>query len=276
VGGAGGSSLELWQFLQEGYFGWRLPFEGFDVRIEGGVFLSPIGYEAMSIRDNRMNWSRSNLFYGLPFYHTGIRVLWAPDPAWRLTASVWNGWNSLLDNNTEKSFSVAADYTGDVVRAHLMYFGGVERETGYEGGRPFRHLLDFWIDGHVGWLTLAAQLNGGLEESRFGLGAWAAGAAYARIQPIEWLAFTARGDVFWDGATVDMAGTSQRIFWPNAEWVSSVTGTLALIPEEHITFMLEYRHDEAAGPSYFRGAVTADAPNAASQDTLTLGITAGF
>ena len=44
--------------------------------IEGGIFLSPVGPEGMAIKD-QWNWSRSNLFFGLPFYHTGLKVSYA-------------------------------------------------------------------------------------------------------------------------------------------------------------------------------------------------------
>jgi hypothetical protein len=66
--------------------------------------------------------------------------------------------------------------------------------------------------------------------------------------------------------------------------VSSQTATIDLRPtDDHLSVRVEYRHDQAAGPTYFRGVVFGDGssatpflPNARSQDTLTVGATAWF
>ena len=64
--------------------------------------------------------------------------------------------------------------------------------------------------------------------------------------------------------------------------MSSGTATLDARPHDNVSVRLEYRHDAADGPTYFRGAVATDArtrafiPNARSQDTLTLGVTTWF
>jgi hypothetical protein len=58
----------------------------------------------MAVRDN-WNWSRSNLFFGLPFYHTGVRATYALTEL-GITAGGYNGWNSVLDNNAEKSVAL--------------------------------------------------------------------------------------------------------------------------------------------------------------------------
>lgn len=70
--GAGRSDADLWQYLQQAYVGYRFRV-GRGLLVSAGLFLSPIGPEGMAVHDN-WNWSRSNLFFGLPFYHTGLRV----------------------------------------------------------------------------------------------------------------------------------------------------------------------------------------------------------
>src|SRR5690606_37040458 len=75
LGGAvGESDARLWRVLQEANAGLRTPI-GRDVvlDVEAGLFMSPIGLESVPI-DHNWNWSRSNLFFGLPFYHTGARA----------------------------------------------------------------------------------------------------------------------------------------------------------------------------------------------------------
>jgi hypothetical protein len=46
------------------------------------------------------NWSRSDLFFALPFYHAGVRVK-RPlgDSGWTAIAMIANGWNNAIDNN---------------------------------------------------------------------------------------------------------------------------------------------------------------------------------
>jgi Putative beta-barrel porin-2, OmpL-like. bbp2 len=137
--GANSTNPELWKYIQQAYGGYR-----FDV-LEGltfaaGVFLSPIGPESMAVKDN-WNLSRSNLFFGLPFYHTGARAILAIDNTWTSTIAVYNGWNSVVDNNTAKSVSAQLVYMRSRLTASMLVFSGVERDASW------RHLLD----AHATW-----------------------------------------------------------------------------------------------------------------------------
>ena len=125
----------------------------------------------------------------------------------------------------------------------------------------------------------------------FGTSAYLAGALAARVLPIEWLALAIRGDFFWENVPTNAMGTASSIFWP-VEWVGSATASVELLPHDHVSFRLEYRHDEAAGTTcdgsatqvcaYFAGAVSGDGRtmpylrNASRQDTITLGATTWF
>jgi hypothetical protein len=284
VSGIGASSAATWRFLQQAYLGWDIPLLS-GIRLEGGVFLSPIGFEGMSIRDD-WTWSRSNLFYGLPFYHTGVRLVTTVEERWTFSLALFNGWNSVLDNNDEKSLAAWIDYASDELSFHALYFGGVERVDG-----NWRHLFDAWLMWRpTEWLSLALHGNAGFEPisgapSNDATSWWAAGAVYARVMPLSWLAIAARADVFADHAPVD--DPALRIFWPTP-MMSSQTVTLQLIPDSHISFYVEYRHDWAAeqaiGGSLIRAFYAGDVgsrelsgpANATSQDTLTLGAAAGF
>jgi hypothetical protein len=286
--GVGESSFALWQFLQEANIGYRLPL-GTGLLVEAGLFISPVGPEGMAVRDDFL-YSRSNLFYGLPFYHVGIRLSYELDE--HLTVLAWgiNGWNQVLDNNDEKSFILQLTWTPvESVTANLIYVSGVERaaypaaaperQLSSSDPLPWRHLLDANVTAALtDWLELVAQLDAGFEPSRLGMAYWAAGALSLRVSPIEWLSIAARGDFFHEGVP---AGASP-IFWNGASWVSSATVGLDLHPEDHFSFRIEYRHDASDRTVYFRGAVPSDPVsglplgNAASQDTLTCGATAWF
>jgi hypothetical protein len=97
----GASDAATWRFIQQALIGYKIPL-GLGLLVQGGIFLSPIGPESMAVRDN-WTYSRSNLFFNLPFYHTGVRLTQQLSEAWSATIGVVNGWNSVVDNNGEKS-----------------------------------------------------------------------------------------------------------------------------------------------------------------------------
>lgn len=290
VGSAvGDSSLYLWQFIQEANIGYRLPV-GNGLLVEAGLFISPIGPEGMAVHSD-FTFSRSNLFFGLPFYHTGIRLSYEVDRNITLMAWAINGWNSVLDNNDEKSFALELVWNpADAVTAIFVYMSGVERGYGAPERQqtssdplPWRHMFEANLTASfTDWLSMIGQLNAGFEPNRFGLASWAAAALSLHAEATEWLAFALRGDVFYESVPANASGSAAPIFWNGAEWVSSGTVTVDLHPEDHFSFRIEYRHDHAAAPVYYRGVVGNDPAtgawigNAPSQDTLTFGTTAWF
>lgn len=281
AGGANGSSAELWKYLQQAYVGYRFGI-GRGLLLQAGLFLSPIGPEGMAVRDD-WNWSRSNLFFGLPFYHTGARLTYPITPQWSVTLAGYNGWNSIVDNNDEKSISAQITYTRpDKLALSILYFGGVERARGAPEGRPWRHLFDL----HATWqpherLALIGHVNAGTEKTNFGTAAWVASALYARFRIFSKMYVALRGDAFRENAPQSASGMAAPIFWP-VSWVASGTATLDVRPHERTSFRLEYRHDQAAGDMFFGANVEGDGlvrpfvPNRRSQDTVTLGATTWF
>lgn len=278
--GANASDAGLWKYLQQAYTGYRFG-AGRGLAVTAGLFLSPVGPESIAVHDN-WNWSRSNLFFGLPFYHTGVRATYALSDEWTATMAGYNGWNSVVDNNGEKSVSVQLSYDRAEVSASLLYLGGVERPSGAPEGRAWRHLFD----SHVTWhatsrLSLRVHANGGFEPNIFGTSAWVASAIYARFRVIEQLFFAVRSDVFYEHVGGNSSRRAMPIFWP-AQWIDSETATLDYRPHERASFQLEYRRDHASADMYFGGNVAGDGSetpfvvNRVSQDTLTLGATTWF
>ncbi len=276
--GTNATSAELWKYLQQAYVGYRI--EKIRLTLAGGLFLSPIGPESMAVKDS-WNWSGSNLFFGLPFYHTGARASLELSDRWTAMVAVYNGWNSVVDNNAEKSVSGTLTYTTDTLSAQLLYFGGVERAKGAPEGRAWRHLFD----AHATWqlherVALQAQANTGFERNDFGVSGWVAGALSARVRLLNPLFFAVRGDAFYEHAASSALGRARSLFWP-APWVSSLTTTLDARPHPRISIRLEYRHDQAGSPAYFGGTVSTSTTgdfvtNRRAQNTLTLGATTWF
>ena len=282
AGGAASTDAENFRWIQTAIVGWKAPV-GNGLLLQGGVFLSPIGYEGIAVKDN-WSWSRSNLFFGLPSYHTGLRASY--DFTKRLTATlmVCNGWNSVVDNNFWKSIETQWIYEAvpDMLTVSLLYFGGVERAKESPEGEPWRHLFDLWaqIDA-TKWLSFALQSDAGFEVTRFGTSSWAANALYGRVQPVSFLYLAARGDVFYEHAASNDDGTAARIFWPGS-LVGSGTFTADVRPHPNLSFRVEYRHDAANTDTFFEGRPQGDGvntpyvPNSSSQDTLTAGATGWF
>jgi hypothetical protein len=235
----------------------------------------------MAVHEN-WNWSRSNLFFGLPFYHTGVRLSYALSDVWSATIAVYNGWNSVVDNNPAKSVSGQLVYSCPKVVASMLYFGGIERPLGAPEGPAWRHLVDAHVTWHlVPWLSLLAHGNAGAEVNRFGVSSWAASALSTRFRLAPSVFVTTRGDAFFEQVATNALGRATPLFWP-APWVASATGTLDVRPHARTSFRLEYRHDEAGADMFFGGDVAGDggttpfAVNRSKQDTLTAGLTAWF
>ncbi|MHB8872697.1 MAG: outer membrane beta-barrel protein [Myxococcaceae bacterium] len=280
TGAVGSTGAPVWKSLQQANVGYRAPL-GRGLLVEAGLFLSPVGPEGIPIKD-QWNWSRSNLFGALPAYHTGARVSYPLTDRFTVSLMVCNGWNSVVDNNSEKSVSAQGTYlVVDKVSWNFVYFTGVERQSGAPEGRPWRHLLDSYVAWYPrSWFALLVHGDGGFEPNDFGTSYWAAGALTLRFRPRSWLYLAGRADVFREGVPENAQGRAAPIFWPSP-YVTSQTATLDVRPHDNVSFRVEYRRDQAGEPMYFRGPVLADTsgtfiPNARSQDTLTAGMVAWF
>lgn len=279
AGSAGVSDAPTWRNVQQATLTWRATDE---LSFVGGLFLSPIGPESLAAKDD-WNFSRSNLFFGLPFYHAGACGTWAPSDPWKLTLGVTNGWNSVADGNRDKSVHAQLAYGEGRWKAGLLYFGGVERAEGAPEGQPWRNLADLWVQvDATDRVSFLVHGDVGIEAGQLGSSTWGAGAIYARVQPADVLYLAARGDWFVERA----GGGASAIFWPasvdGAGRVASATLTIDLRPADHLSLRLEGRHDDANAPMFFAGPVPtdpvtgADVPTAARQDTLTAAAIAWF
>jgi len=276
-----GSTPATWRFVQQAYGGYKFPVAN-GLSLEAGIFLSPIGLETMAAKDD-WNYSRSNLFFGLPFYHTGVRLTLDVTDRTSVMLMVTNGYSSVVDNNAGKSVMSQVTYTiPDRLVFGLLYMGGPERPRGAPEGQPWRHLVDGYVSGRLAsWLELATEWDAGFERTRFGMSYFGAGAVYARFRPASWLYLAARGDRFAEHRASSASGTADPMFFP-VRWVSSATGTIDFRPHDHVSLRIEYRHDHASDNLYFKGDVKGDGtktpyvPNSVAQNTITAAAVAWF
>lgn len=278
-GGSSSSNPAAFRHIQEAYAGFALPFAS-ALTVDAGLFMSPLGVESMAVKETWL-WSRSNLFFGLPFYHTGARLAWQVTPDTRLRFAVYNGWNSVVDNNNEKSFSLQlSTKLSDRVTFDAQYFAGVERPRRAPEGRAFRQLIDTWIAAQfTPWLEGTLYVDLGIEPNHFGTSRWQAAAAFLRAKLRPWLFVAGRMDAFFEQRARNANGEASAIFFP-APWVSSPTFAVDVRPLERISVRLEYRYDMAGRAIYFdENAPSIDgvyAANKRAQSTVTLGLTAWF
>jgi Putative beta-barrel porin-2, OmpL-like. bbp2 len=272
-----GYNNETWKHVQIAYAGYKAPL-GEGLLLQGGLFATQVGYEGAAVKDN-WNWSRSNLFNFLPFFHVGARVGYPLTEKLTLTAAIYNGWNQATDLNGGKTLSLQASYVSGKWLGNLLYLGGPERPQGDGSGQPWRNLFDAvgQFDVHPN-LSLALHANAGWETSNFGDHAWAAGALYARAKATDWLYFAARGDGIYE--SVPEANPSSWILLGGSDHVLSATLTAELRPVgDGFSLRLEYRHDDSDKdvPLYYKRGFTNGLQNAsATQDTFTIGLTGWF
>ena len=246
------------------------------ITVSAGLFLSPIGPESMAIKDN-WNWSRSNLFWALPFYHVGARAAWAVAPRWTITGAVYNGWNQAADGNQGKSVTVNAAYTADKLSAMVQYFGGVERPTDAPEGQPWRHLVDLYGTwAATSRLTLRGQVDAGFERGSLGTQRWFAAALYAHVEATPQWAGTARADCIRESKSG--AGGPSPILLPTSR-VCSATATLGYQPAAGFAVRAEVRAD-AAADAIFVGddapVASPSSPTRTTQQTATIGVIGWF
>jgi hypothetical protein len=281
---ANASGPELWKYLQEAYLSYKAPV-GRGLKLTAGLMASPIGIEQFAVKDN-WAYSRSNLYFGLPYYHAGVRATYELTDRLSATVSVLNGWNSVVDNNEGKSVEGHVTYRiPDKAMVQVVYFGGVERAAEAPEGQYWRNHFDAFGEVEIlPWLQLAAQVDYGFEPNRFGTARWFAGLAAARARACKWLYFAVRGDRFYEHLASENGRSSKPIFWNGVEWVSSATATMEVRPHSNVSFRFEFRHDQADGLLYFTGdTLVGDGSvgkpfvtNARRQQTLLVGATAWF
>jgi Putative beta-barrel porin-2, OmpL-like. bbp2 len=95
------SNKDVLKHIEQGYVSW---LSSPKVQWDFGKFVTPIGAEVIESKDN-WNYTRSIQFgFAIPFYHTGLRATVNPSDKVSLAGYVVNGWNSVTDNNNDKSF----------------------------------------------------------------------------------------------------------------------------------------------------------------------------
>lgn len=274
-------SLELdllWRLIQEVTLRYRTGI-GRGLGVEAGIYVAPYSIEDMAVWQN-WNWSYSNIFAAAPFQMAGARVTYPVGAHGVVSGGVYNGWDQInTDETPYKTFLGAFEWEDGDNFFTVQYSAGVERWRGAaEGARP-RHTLNAYGQWQLSdRLALRGDLFAGYEPTLLGDAGFAGLALYGRYRLSSWLYTALRVDALHE---VIPEG-AEYIFLESANTVASGTVTLDARPNEHVSFKLEFRHDESDGDMFFRGDVARDmmtmswVPNARRQSTLLLGFSTWF
>ncbi|MCX7969458.1 MAG: porin, partial [Armatimonadetes bacterium] len=132
--GANEPAGRSWSYIQQAFI--SIPMgKGY---LDLGKFVTHHGAEVIETKDN-WNYTRSLLFaWAIPYYHTGIRY-WLPiGKTDKLCLHLYQGWNSVDDNNGSKSFGILWSRSSEAYSLTLNYTGGAELAN----SSRLRHLVD--------------------------------------------------------------------------------------------------------------------------------------
>jgi hypothetical protein len=232
--------------------------------LDAGKFDQPFGSEVPDSQLN-MEYTRSLLFQlNQPVFFTGLRLDFAPTPAFDAKLIVANGWNNSIDNNAGKTIAAQVSVKPvDQVQLYLGYAGGPEQPdnatlnvTGATGITPvaaafepgadanWRHLIDFVADINPS-STLRFLVNADYNAEKFGPGlnaVWYGVNLAIRYQVADPFSIVLRGEYWGDkhGNIVPAPGHSSTS-------IAAGTLTLNYVIASHYTLMLDNRIDAANG-----------------------------
>ncbi len=282
----GGTSS--WSFLTNLFLTYNTKIAKHDVAIDFGKFVSPFGLEVLESVNND-NYSRAfDFWYGVPFYHTGLRATGNINPKLTLQLGLVNGWNDVADSNNAKTVYGQLTYKPNAKFTQtLAYIGGLEGTGAFGpavatngGGGVTINLLDatsvyqlspktklsFWADYGSASGNVVGANGGGTGRIS---GNWLGLVGYVRHQFTDKIALAGRVEQF-----EDMGGGSSGYGTPRFAFVGGNYLKLneVTLTAEYLAFKgrlvtrLEYRHDWGSQPIYAAGSGSVTS----NQDTVSL------
>lgn len=260
VNGSDPGGLGFDQYLKEAYFSYLAPV-GKGLQIDTGKFVTPHGAEVIETKDN-WNYSRGLLFsYAIPYFHYGLRAKYALNDKYSLSGFLVNGWNSVVDNNTGKTYGLGFGWNPTKrVGFTQNYMAGPEQG---DDNSNWRQLSDTVVTySPTSKLSFTANYDYGRGDRIAGVAGpvfWTGIAGYVRYVFNNNYAVVTRYEYYddHDGFTT---GTAQHF--------NGFTQTFQRMIAGHILSRLEFRRDISNQPSFVKGnglPVTA-------QNTVTAGL----
>ena len=208
---------------------------------EIGKMYTHVGLETVKAKDN-WQYSRSTLMaYGMPFWHTGVRLGYDLVPE-KLSGSlyIYNGWNSIYENNSSKTIGVQIKYlpSSDVVLVY-NFIGGPERSKN-DGDWKVVHDLNGTITLLPKW-QLAFNVLTGSEKNAVNNNTqnaeWYGGSVAAKYLVSEMSYISPRFEIYRDQGGHTLGASSQT--------VQSGTLTYGVKPSPSFEVRGEARYDSS-------------------------------
>ena len=274
VAGASGqfAAESPYKNIEEAYGSYMAPV-GEGLQFDVGKFVTNAGAEVIEAKDD-WNYTRSLLFQlAIPFYHTGVRMTYAPSGKVSFMLGIVNGWNDVSDNNLGKS--VMASITLKPTSQWTIvenYIGGPEQAE--SATNPWRQLSDTVIT-FTPTSELSLMLNYDYTTDSCG-SAGACGlvgrrmttngiAGYLKYQANKWFAVVPRVEWFKDAdGALWATGAVQNL--------TEATVTLELKPADNFMWRIEYRGDWSDKTPFIDSTLKANK----SQQSLVLGFLYSF
>ncbi len=252
--------------IQQAYVTGVIPV-GNGLTADVGKFVTHMGYEVIESKDN-WNYSRSLLFaWAIPYFHSGLRLTYPFAENFTAALHIVNGWNSVIDNNAEKSLGLMVSYSpGSSTSVTLNVMDGFEQPPPMDVGK--KKVFDLIVTQNV-TDDFAVTLNAdyGDETLIGGLYTWKGAALYGRYALSPKSAFALRGEIF-----DDPGGYATGLGVPRLE-LKEVTATYEYKFADALLVRGEARYDYANSPLFDKKA---DVGTQHGQMTVLVGIVGIF
>lgn len=231
---------------------------GNGMKVLFGKYATPIGYELIQNELN-VNWSSGwQWTYVEPFTHTGLQLAYKVNDQWEVDVYVNNGWDTVKDNNSSKSFIGRAAWTpNDKTSLTFMSYGGPEQSDNINdpanavpgANGLWRYGIDFVGTYQItDKLSTAMQWDWGQEQgadpTTGGLASWWAVGSWWIYDIMDKVQAGFRADFLSDRTG---ARTSDFLFPANeGQDLYSLTLTLNIKPTENLRFAPEIRYDHSS------------------------------
>ena len=161
IGTVSGPSLS--RFIQEAVAGYQIAPT---LWVDGGIFLSHIGMENWTSRDNP-TYTRSLSFDFTPAYESGVKLTWQATPKLSALVTVVNGWQNISENNQDKAVGMRFDYARSSSTT-FSYYNFIGNEAASDRLRVFNGVglhagltPTFSLQGNFDYGTQQKAQNGG-------------------------------------------------------------------------------------------------------------------
>jgi hypothetical protein len=190
-----GSQLSL-RNIEQAYITAVVPI-GTGLTINAGKMSTHMGGEVIESATN-INYSRSLLFtLAIPYDHLGVCANYAFSPQFNATVYVYNGWNNVDENNTDKTLGAEISWSPSSIFTFIEnYIGGAEETKSTSQRHVFDTIINLQATDAL-FLTVNADygqesLNGG------GLAVWKGVALTGKYAISDKTTIAARGEYYND------------------------------------------------------------------------------